>query len=109
MFPYLGRFLIQRLVRFPIWQLFLPTAARIIAGTSYFCIGEIVARGKYISTCVFTYSVYFHGDCLFLGIHTCSDLVCLEILGHLSNPILSCLKEWDPHTCVSGSSPSRSC
>lgn len=29
-----------------------------------------------------------------LGIHTRSDLVCLEILGHLSNPILNCPKEW---------------
>lgn len=29
-----------------------------------------------------------------LGIHTCSALVCLEILGHLSNPVLNCPEEW---------------
>lgn len=54
---YLGKVLMQRLGRFQIWQLFLPTAARIIAGTSYFCIAQIVARGKYTSTCHFTYGV----------------------------------------------------
>jgi len=61
---YLGRFLVQRLGRFQIWQLFLPTAARIIAGTSYFCIAEIVARGKYRGTCCFAYGAYLHGGYL---------------------------------------------
>lgn len=64
---YLGKVLMQRLGRFQIWQLFLPTAARIIAVTSYFCIAQIVARGKYTSTCHFTYGVYLHGSYLFQG------------------------------------------
>lgn len=63
--PYLGRFLIQWLGRFLIWQLFLPTAVKIISATSYFCIAEIVACGKYISTHCFIYSGYLHSGYLF--------------------------------------------
>lgn len=74
----------QKLGKFQIWQLFLPTAAGIIAGISNFCTAGIVARGKCISTCG-TYGAYLPGGYLFqAGVHTCSDLVCLEILGHLS-------------------------
>lgn len=62
---YLGRFLLQRLGRFQIWQLFLPTAARIIAGTSYFCVSAAVAPGKYTSTWCFTYGACLHGGYAF--------------------------------------------
>lgn len=76
----------QRLGRFQIWQLFLPTAARIIAGTSaslkLLPVASTQVHVILLTVCNFTEATYFR-----VGIHMCSGLGSLKIF-------LNCPEEW---------------